>query len=427
MTTTIYIFEGISTKIQCSKEQKMKFICDKYCNKINENINSLLFLYGGTKLDMDKKFEEYSKENTMKILVYKNNTNNGKLNLNSDEPLKQSNSIYYLILFLSICFNCNMYRAVLPPIIDIVYDEKNDLEMKIVYYFIIICFDAIFGLCLLVTEKFINYRIIIILSLILLLFDTHLSLSWFLGLKMLKSSIFYIIPIWNNKIIEEINIGEIISNIILYFIYSKIKLEKEKLNINYIYNISNSIIIIYTLIIFIYNNSLFSKFIKKEEERKKLNNNKINYLKKNGVFNILIASNFCFSYSFYPLLIIFTKYEYSYSYIYAFFVIFDAIGRFLFIQFQTKIEEEIFKAIIFFRFIIIFILPIFLPEVETIYEIIFISTVSFLSGICTSFAYYYPLNIKDESKRDDFIYSLKSGKYYIIFKLFDESDEKKNL
>ena len=72
MATIVFIYEGISTIIQCSKEQKIKYICDKYCNKINININSLLFLFGGTKLNMDKKFEEYSKENTMKILVYKN-------------------------------------------------------------------------------------------------------------------------------------------------------------------------------------------------------------------------------------------------------------------------------------------------------------------------------------------------------------------
>ena len=72
MATTVFIYEGISTKIQCLKEQKMKNICDKYCNKIDININSLTFLFEGTNLSMDKKFEEYSKENTMTILVYKN-------------------------------------------------------------------------------------------------------------------------------------------------------------------------------------------------------------------------------------------------------------------------------------------------------------------------------------------------------------------
>ena len=72
MATSVFIYESISTGIQCLKEQKMKNICDKYCNKININIKSLIFLFGGTNLNMDKKFEEYSKENTMTILVYKN-------------------------------------------------------------------------------------------------------------------------------------------------------------------------------------------------------------------------------------------------------------------------------------------------------------------------------------------------------------------
>ena len=71
MATIIFIFEGISTSIQCSKEQKMKDICNKYCNKINANISEIIFLYEGAKLNMNKKFEEYSKENTMKILVFR--------------------------------------------------------------------------------------------------------------------------------------------------------------------------------------------------------------------------------------------------------------------------------------------------------------------------------------------------------------------
>ena len=72
MATTFYIFNGISTSIQCSKNQKMKEICDKYCIKINTNINSLLFLYGGNQLNLDKKYEDYTKENKITILVYKN-------------------------------------------------------------------------------------------------------------------------------------------------------------------------------------------------------------------------------------------------------------------------------------------------------------------------------------------------------------------
>ena len=72
MATIIFIFNGISTSIQCSKDQKMKYICDKYCNKINTNINTLIFLYGGNQLNLDKKYEDYTKENKITILVYKN-------------------------------------------------------------------------------------------------------------------------------------------------------------------------------------------------------------------------------------------------------------------------------------------------------------------------------------------------------------------
>ena len=72
MATIVFIFNGISTSIQCSKDQKMKDICDKYCNKINTNTNTLIFLYGGNQLNLDKKYEEYKKENKITILVYKN-------------------------------------------------------------------------------------------------------------------------------------------------------------------------------------------------------------------------------------------------------------------------------------------------------------------------------------------------------------------
>ena len=48
----------------------MKYICDKYCNKIETNINKLIFLYGENKLNLEKKYEEYTKEKQITILVY---------------------------------------------------------------------------------------------------------------------------------------------------------------------------------------------------------------------------------------------------------------------------------------------------------------------------------------------------------------------
>ena len=71
----IFIFNGINTIIQCTKNDKMKIICQKFVNKIESNLNSLLFLYGGNQLDFEKNFQEQAssidnERNEMKVLVY---------------------------------------------------------------------------------------------------------------------------------------------------------------------------------------------------------------------------------------------------------------------------------------------------------------------------------------------------------------------
>ena len=69
----IFNFEGSDITIQCSTEDKIKDICQKFATKIESNINSLLFLYGGNQINMELKFKEQAKNNNeMKVLVYKN-------------------------------------------------------------------------------------------------------------------------------------------------------------------------------------------------------------------------------------------------------------------------------------------------------------------------------------------------------------------
>ena len=73
----IFAFDGIETSIQCAKDDKMEDICQKYSAKIKKNINTLLFINEGNKINFDLSFEEQSKfqgneKNEMKILVYKN-------------------------------------------------------------------------------------------------------------------------------------------------------------------------------------------------------------------------------------------------------------------------------------------------------------------------------------------------------------------
>ena len=57
--------------IQSNKNQKMKDICIDLSNKLNVDINSLIFLYGDNKLNLEKTFNEITKENRICIKVYK--------------------------------------------------------------------------------------------------------------------------------------------------------------------------------------------------------------------------------------------------------------------------------------------------------------------------------------------------------------------
>ena len=71
----IFTLEGDDITIQCSKEEKMKDICQKFVNKLGKNINTLLFLYGGNQLNFNISFRELVKDeqrNEIKILVYIN-------------------------------------------------------------------------------------------------------------------------------------------------------------------------------------------------------------------------------------------------------------------------------------------------------------------------------------------------------------------
>ena len=73
----IFNFEGIDITIQCSIEDKIKDICQKFGTKIENNINSFIFLYGGNQINKELKFKEQANlmdinRNEMKVLVYNN-------------------------------------------------------------------------------------------------------------------------------------------------------------------------------------------------------------------------------------------------------------------------------------------------------------------------------------------------------------------
>ena len=67
----IFTLDGVDVNIQCSKEDKMKDICQKFADKVQKNINSLLFLYGGNQLNFLASFKDLAKDkNEIKVLVY---------------------------------------------------------------------------------------------------------------------------------------------------------------------------------------------------------------------------------------------------------------------------------------------------------------------------------------------------------------------
>ena len=80
----IFSFYGQDITLIFSKNNKMKDACLKYSYKLQKDINSLIFLYGGKQLDFGLSFNEQAssidkQRNEMKVLVYKmGNYNNDK-------------------------------------------------------------------------------------------------------------------------------------------------------------------------------------------------------------------------------------------------------------------------------------------------------------------------------------------------------------
>ena len=74
-TKIIFTFNGTDLTIHCTPEDKIRDICQKLSIKIETNINSLIFLYGGKPMNMDLRFKEHANSldrsnNVMRVLVY---------------------------------------------------------------------------------------------------------------------------------------------------------------------------------------------------------------------------------------------------------------------------------------------------------------------------------------------------------------------
>ena len=101
MSEIIFIYEQEPIKIQCNKNQKMEDICKSLSSKINVNLNSLIFLYGGKKLNLEYKLNELTKEKSIKILVSKIDIENENENICSKCGKMINNKIISNILKLN--------------------------------------------------------------------------------------------------------------------------------------------------------------------------------------------------------------------------------------------------------------------------------------------------------------------------------------
>ena len=126
MLSIKFTFNGIETIIQCKKEDKMKDICNRYLSKIEIlDINSLIFLYGGEKINLNLTVGELANStninrNEMNILVCEIQ----KSTINDDKNLKNKSKE----IICPKCYeNCKIqikdYKIKL-------FDCKNDHELN---------------------------------------------------------------------------------------------------------------------------------------------------------------------------------------------------------------------------------------------------------------------------------------------------------
>ena len=83
----VFTLDGENLTINCTTEDKMNDICKNYSAKINKNMDSLLFLYEGNKVNFDLSFHEQANttdrnNHEMKILINKNDNNTNNINNN---------------------------------------------------------------------------------------------------------------------------------------------------------------------------------------------------------------------------------------------------------------------------------------------------------------------------------------------------------
>ena len=364
--------------------------------------------------------EQLEKEDDFVIRV-KNEFNDStkfvsnKVNINDNALNKNFNYslfgifVFFMGFILGICFNI---------LIEFCFEFNKDSKEDIYHIIIIIIYDMICGTALKLTECFLNHKLILSLSLILVPLYyyehvlTRILLPYFVY-KLVISSFFYVLPFLNEEIIYKINLGEIISNII--YIYISLSFD-EKENPDY-YQLLYILISIICILCIIY---LLFHFRELEILKKNAESNfhfSENYLDKNTLLICLLFINFSFTFSTMPIFAFkFVSRKFVYIFIFS-----DAIGRFC----HKIFNENFYYPLIFFRFVISIYLWFAFDE-NKFYYILLTIVLGLFSGILTSMGYYIPVKKKEEEDRLNLFYYIKKGKYYALY-IGIENNRKKQL
>ena len=148
----VFILDKANLTIQCSTEDKMRDVCQKYSSQIKKKMNSLLFLYRENQVNFELSFKDQANNidryiHKMKILVYnfncpeckeKNNLNKEKLdkiiscNYKIEESIKDIKLKIDNIIKTSLMNSLNIHLKNINTILSNVNEDikKNNEEIK---------------------------------------------------------------------------------------------------------------------------------------------------------------------------------------------------------------------------------------------------------------------------------------------------------
>ena len=125
-----FFFNGMNVLIQCDLDDKIKKIIDKFCSKVNEHPNTLLFICNGNKLDMNLKIKEVINKYDNKIIIIVNK--NIDANEISDQliNLKENGNICFIIKDKIKKYNDDHKEKNFEQLANYIFKKENNLDYK---------------------------------------------------------------------------------------------------------------------------------------------------------------------------------------------------------------------------------------------------------------------------------------------------------